>query len=103
MSNVLNEYVPSETIQFPSQIRFHSNLNFGEKVFLAEIQDMSARGNPPVLSSRALSKMFGVSHQTILNWVNKLTSMGFLEVECKFANSRGNRLILKHKPLSVAK
>ena len=81
MSAVLNDYIPQENIMFSHKLRFNPELTFGEKVFLAEIQSMSQLGNPPELSSRRLSEMFGVSHQTIINWVKKLINMGLLEVE----------------------
>jgi Mn-dependent DtxR family transcriptional regulator len=93
MPNVLNDYKVEETILFPRNIRFHSDLTFGEKIFLAEIQSMSSRGNYPKLCSSSLSKLFGVSHQTIINWVKKLTNMGLIEAD----SSNPYNLTLKSK------
>lgn len=96
MSQVLTEYTPQETFSFPSNIRFNPDLTCGEKIFLAEIQSLSKNGNSLYLEPRALCKAFGVSHQTIINWVKNLSSMGFLEVECKYANHQ-KVCILKSK------
>ncbi|MDD3471518.1 MAG: helix-turn-helix domain-containing protein [Syntrophaceae bacterium] len=84
MSQVLQEYQPETYIQFHKDIRFHPDLNFGEKLFYAEIESMSKHSNCP-FSSRKMSKFFGVSHQTILNWVKKLVETGLLEIVVEYS------------------
>ena len=86
MFNTMQEYKPPKAILFHDSIRFHPKLTFGEKVFLAEIKSMSENGRCP-FSSRTLSKFFGVSHQTILNWVKKLVDMELLEVGIDYKNN----------------
>jgi DNA-binding MarR family transcriptional regulator len=85
MSKMLNEYKPETNISFHKDIRFHPDLTFGEKMFYAEIQSMSKKNNCP-FSSRKLSEFFGVSHQTILNWVKKLVDLDLLEVGTDYKN-----------------
>jgi len=79
MSTALKEFKPEVNIPMHKDIRFHPDLTSGEKMFYAEIQSMSKKGNCP-FSSRRLSEFFGVSHQTILNWVKKLVKMDLIEV-----------------------
>jgi hypothetical protein len=79
MSTALKEYKPETEIYVHKDIRFHPDLTFGEKMFYAEINSMS-KNKPCPFSSRKLSEFFGVSHQTILNWVKKLVDLDLLEV-----------------------
>lgn len=84
MATALLEYQPETYIQFHKDIRFHPELNFGEKLFYAEIESMSKTSHFP-FSSRKMSKFFGVSHQTILNWVKKLVELGLIEIVVEYA------------------
>lgn len=96
MSHSLQEYNPETNIMFHKDIRFHKDLTFGEKMFYAEIQSLikkNKNGNCP-FSSRSLSDLFGVSHQTILNWIRKLTELQLLEVGIDY-NNDGCRQFLK--------
>lgn len=83
MSHALQEYVPETSIKLHKDIRFHPDLTFGEKMFYAEVQSMSKESKFH-FSSRKLSEVFGVSHQTILNWVKKLVELDLLEVTVDF-------------------
>lgn len=85
MSHALQEYATETHIQLHKDIRFHPDLTAGEKMFYAEIQSMSKNSKCPY-SSRKMSEFFGVSHQTILNWVKKLVDLDLLEVAMDFKN-----------------
>ena len=88
MSNALQEYQPETNILFHKKIRFHPHLTWGEKMFYAEIKSLSEKNikkNCPY-SSRKLSELFGVSHQTILTWIRKLVELDLLEVGVDFNN-----------------
>lgn len=87
MKNTMFKSEPSPSILFRREVRFHPSLTFGEKVFLAEIEDMTMRGRIPFESRSSLARMFGVSNPTIANWLEKLTKLGLVDVqtdkECK--------------------
>lgn len=96
MYTELEKYKPEENIVIHKDIRFNPDLTFGEKMFYAEIDALSKKGHCP-FSSRLLSEFFGVSHQTILNWVKNLIRMNLVEVgidynyECRqFIKSKGS-------------
>lgn len=98
MQNALDLYQPETNIQFHKDIRFHPSLTFGEKMFLAEITSLSQKNkkkNFP-FSSRKLSEFFGVSHQTILNWIRKLVELELIEVGVDY-NNQEYRQFLKTK------
>jgi hypothetical protein len=97
MSQALRE--AKNAILFPAEIRFHPDLSWGEKVFMAEIQSMTEEGNLPKNTSRSLSAYFGVSHQTILNWIKKLTFLDLLEIEHQENSEKS--FFLKSKKTSV--
>lgn len=88
MSHALHSYQPEINISFHKNIRFHPDLTFGEKMFYAEIQSLSKNEKKGRFhfSSRALSDFFGVSHQTILNWIKKLVKLELLEVGIDYNN-----------------
>ncbi len=95
MSQALKEYQPEVTILMHKDIRFHPDLTFGEKMFFAEMLSMTKKnkkGNCP-FSSRKLSEFFGVSHQTILNWVKKLIDLELLEVGIDYRNKECKQFI----------
>ena len=98
MSEKLKKNSKDVARPFPADIRFHSGLSWGEKAFLAEIISMTKNGKYPSLSSRYLSTYFGVSHQTIINWIKKLTRMDLLEVECNYCDPE-KKFVLKSKNL----
>lgn len=79
---------PETTILFHKDIRFHTGLTFGEKIFFAEIQSLTEKSKTGTFpfSSRKLSEFFGVSHQTILNWIRKLEKLNMLEVGVDYNN-----------------
>lgn len=88
MSNALQEYQAETNIPMHVDIRFHPDLTYGEKMFYAEIQSMSKKNKKENLpfSSRKLSEFFGVSHQTILNWVKKLQELDLIEIGVDYTN-----------------
>jgi len=75
----LQEFIPETMIPLHKKIRFHPDLSFGEKLFYGEIESLSREKLCPY-SSRRMSEIFGVSHQTILNWVKKLIDLGLIEI-----------------------
>lgn len=76
----------STEIPIHKNIRFHPKLNFGEKMFYAEIDSISREKHCP-FSSRKMSEIFGVSHQTILNWVKKLIDLDLIEIGVDYKES----------------
>lgn len=98
MQNTLDLYQPETNILFHKNIRFHPDLTFGEKMFLAEIQSLSEKSEKKSFpfSSRKLSEFFGVSHQTILNWIRKLIELELIEVGVDY-NNQECRQFLKTK------
>ena len=94
MSKIVAQYKPEKTILFPKEIRFHPELTFGEKVFLAEINSMTKDKGRYPFSCNQLSKLFGVSHQTIANWVKKLVKMGFVDIEMDYANDQHKQFLI---------
>lgn len=81
-------YHPETNISLHKDIRFHPHLTFGEKMFLAEIQSLIQNNEKHrfPFSSRKLSEIFGVSHQTILNWIRKLVALELIEVGVDYNN-----------------
>lgn len=85
-------------IKISNIIRFHPDLNCGEKMFLAEIQAIISNNESKKFpfTLRKLSKMFGVSHQTIKNWVKKLSKLGLIEVGIDYGTTEEHRQYLKN-------
>lgn len=81
MQNIAVDLCQPE-IKLHKTIRFHPKLTFGEKLFLAEVQSLISNSEPKkfYFTLRKLSEMFGVSHQTVKNWIRKLVNLGFLEI-----------------------
>jgi hypothetical protein len=92
----LKSYKPETNIELHKDIRFHPDLNAGEKMFYAEIQSMSREKSCP-FSSRKLMGIFGVSHQTILNWVKKLIDLDLIEVGIDYKNEECRQFIKTKK------
>lgn len=92
-------YHPETNILLHKDIRFHPQLTFGEKMFLAEIQSLINQSDKKKFpfSSRTLSEFFGVSHQTILNWIRKLVDMELLEVGVDYNNPDCRQFIKLNK------
>ena len=86
MSALLQHYEPETEILIHKDIRFHSELSFGEKLFYAEIGSM-AKGQKLYFTSRKLMQFFGVSHQTIINWIKKLVDIDLIEVGVDYKNT----------------
>lgn len=88
-------------IKLHRNIRFHPDLTFGEKMFLAEIQSLIFNSESKRLpyTLRKLSEMFGVSHQTIKNWIKKLVHLGFIEVGVDYDHPE-HRQFLKNLKLA---
>jgi DNA-binding MarR family transcriptional regulator len=93
-------FEPENNIIFHKDLRFHPELTFGEKMFLAEIQSITSKRETKRLnySLRDLSELFGVSHQTIKNWIRKLVKLELLEIGIDFEDtSRRQYLKTKNK------
>ena len=82
MEAIMKDFKPETTIPLHKSIRFHPDLTFGEMIFFSEIQSK----NTCPFSAKNLGNYFGVSHQTILNWVKKLVNLGLLEVGIDYKN-----------------
>lgn len=72
-------YEPSEIISLDVHTRFHPELSWGQKIFLAEIEEQSKRGRF-YYHKTSLAKFFGVAGVTICDWVKNLTNRGLVEV-----------------------
>jgi len=94
MSKSKTSYNPSEAILFKKEVRFHPNLTFGERVFLAEVQSLTKDGQKYPFSCKNLGEVFGVSHQTISNWVKKLVRMGLVDVAVDYANHNHKQFLV---------
>lgn len=82
-TTAVQEYTPETEINIHKAIRFHPELSYGEKLFYAEIDSMCKDKHCP-FSSRKMSEIFGVSHQTILNWVKKLLDLDLVEIRVDY-------------------
>ena len=95
-SAVLQDYDPETEIHIHRTIRFHPELSFGEKLFYAEIDSMS-KNKQCRFSSRKMSDFFGVSHQTILNWVKKLIDLDLIEIGVDYKDPECRQFIKTKK------
>lgn len=90
-------FSPATEINIHKNIRFHPNLSHGEKLFYAEIDSLSKNKHCP-FSSRQMSKFFGVSHQTILNWVKTLIDLDLIEIRVDYKHKHCHQhIITKNK------
>lgn len=79
MSKAIISYTPSEVVTLDIGTRFHPELSWGQKVFLAEIEEQSKAGRF-YYHKPSLAQFFGVASVTIYEWVKDLTSRGLIEV-----------------------
>lgn len=79
MTKTDQDFQPATYLNLHKDIRFDRDLSFGERLFLAEICSISQTSKCDY-SSRHLGKIFGVSHQTILNWIEKLVEKDYIEL-----------------------
>jgi len=94
MSKTLEVFSPDRIITMHKNIRFHPELTFGEKLFISEIYCIGEKGKIN-FSYRRLSKIFNVSHQTIINWIKKLKDLDMIEVIPDSENKYGQCIIAK--------
>ncbi len=94
MSKTLEVFSPDRSVTMHKNIRFHPELTSGEKIFMSEIHSMSEKGRIN-FSSRHLSKVFNVSHQTIINWIKKLSDLDLIEVTPDAENKYGQYITAK--------
>ena len=88
------KYTPKKVIDLPDYIRFHTELNYGEKLFLAELTSMSSNDGIP-FSSRKFADMMGVTYQTCLNWLRRLKGLKLIEVSKKDTKNPDFKYILR--------
>jgi hypothetical protein len=102
MSTHITDYQPDDEIVFPKHLRFHPTLSFGEKMFYAEIQSLQKKSKKKTCEycSRKLSRLFGVSHPTILKWIRNLTQLKLIEIGIDFTNTE-HRHFLKTKSMNT--
>lgn len=98
MQNTAELYQIEQEISFPKEIRYHSELSFGEKVFLAEVRSLCQKNKKHrcPISSRKMAELFGVSHQSVINWIKKLVDLDLVEVGVDY-NDKFNRNFIKSK------
>lgn len=97
MQAALEFFQPETNLTLHKDLRFHPDLSFGEKMFLAEIQSIISKQENQKFyySLRDLSVSFSVSHVTIKKWIKKLVSMDLLEVGLDYKTSENRRHFLK--------
>lgn len=69
----------NETIPFSQSIRFNPELSWGQKAFLAEIQDQTKRGKF-YYHKPSLANFFNVAQVTIFQWVKDMCEKKLIEV-----------------------
>ena len=79
-------FEPKLNVTIHKDIRYHPDLTYGEKFFLAEMMSLTGP-NSCEFSSRKLSSQFNVSHQTVINWIKKLVRMDYLEITSECDNT----------------
>jgi hypothetical protein len=91
-------FEPETNLILHKDLRFHPELTFGEKLFLAEIQSIISKQEKQKLyyTLRDLSNQFSVSHQTVKLWIRKLTTMELLEVGVDYCCEKSRRHYLKN-------
>ena len=91
-------YTPETTICIHRDIRFHPGLTYAQKLFYAEIASLCNKDNENKFyyTSRKLMSLFGVSHQTILNWIRSLSNNNLLEVGVDYTNKTNQYLKIKN-------
>jgi len=78
-SKMISLYTPSPSIQLDMDIRFHPDLTWGERLFLAEIKSMCTQGTCYYHQNK-LAELFHVSKMSISHWIKKLSQMGYIEI-----------------------
>lgn len=70
-------------------------------MFLAEIQSIISRNEKKRLhySLRDLSESFGVSHQTIKNWIRKLVKLEILEIGMDYQDDSRRQYLKTNKKI----
>lgn len=88
-TKMISLYTPSPSIPLDMDVRFHPELTWGEKLFLAEIKSMCNKGTCYYHQSK-LAELFNVSKMSISHWIKKLSQMGYIQIiidvndtECK--------------------
>lgn len=100
MQNTATDIFQPE-IKLNKTIRFHPDLTFGEKMFLAEIQSLILNGKSKKFpfTLRKLAEIFGVSAPTIKNWLKKLVGLGFLEIGVEYDNHEHRQFLKSCKKI----
>lgn len=81
--------ISSPDLIVPCEIRHNENLNLSQKMFISEIDSQTQNDAVP-FSSRTFGLAYGLSHQTVINYVNRLEKMGYLEI---FIDENNNQFI----------
>lgn len=79
--------VPNLNLIVPCEIRRNEDLNLSQKMFISEIDSQTQYSAIP-FSSRTFGLAYGLSHQTVINYVNRLEKMGYLEVIIDESNNQ---------------
>ena len=95
MSTVL-QYPYEEDIPFPLKIRGRTDINWGEKAYLAEILSIGRiSGGKCYYNIKSLAARLHVSPLTIMLWTKKLTSLGLINVVVDLDGTRDTNRIIK--------
>lgn len=88
------EYVePKTEIAFHKDVRFNTNLTYGARILLAEIQSMTVDGKC-IYSLMRFKNLFGVTYTTLKNWIKSLVKLNLIEIGVDFENPDGSQYFL---------
>ena len=88
---------------FHKSIRSRSDLNWGEKSFLAEVISIDRITNGKCYyRARELARRFFVSNVTIHKWTKKLAELGFIEITTDMDGLEARRIIKPVEPRKIA-
>lgn len=82
---VHHQYEFTSTVPFKQDPRFHPSLKFDQRIFLSELLSLINKGgeNEYKFTLRDLGNIFGISHETIRKWMNKLEDLNIIETYSK--------------------
>ena len=82
---VHHQYEFNSTVHLKDDPRFHPSLRFDQRIFLAELLSLINKDgkNEYKFTLRDLGSLFGISHETIRNWMNKLENLKIIETYSK--------------------
>ena len=72
---------PTYYTVFPPCVRYDERLKADEKIFYTELHQLATMKGYCKISYTYFSKLYGVSRQTVIRWVNNLEKYGYIEIQ----------------------